>query len=401
MDESLWVATVEKNKLLGLEIDPINEEVRWGSIYWAKVTRIDKSLDAAYLNLDEENTGILYNADIRITDKKGNIQKGGDKAIGKLIHPGDMIAVQAKSGYLHRLDSTDLTIEDKSTRVSMDITLPGRYLIYSPMMSENRISKRIHNKKQRKQLTKMLNNVDNIKGCILRSAAANTQTDILIREGNILKKIWEQLQEFLNGKNVALIMLGPDALQRTLSDQAGKTISTIDIITMDQYQHVEEWCEIYAPDLVTKISPIEIPDHDMDLGLFDFRDLLDQIDALFQPYILMKNGGNMIVQETAALTAIDINSSGDTRSSLNINLEATEEIGKQLRLRNLGGIIIVDFLKMKHKKEKESLMKALNELGTEDPCTIQIHGMTALGLVEITRKRRTPPLQELLDTTLN
>jgi len=401
MEGSLWVCTVKKNKLTGLEIDPAEEEVRWGSIYWARVTHIDKSLDAAYVELDEDNTGLLHNKDVRFFDKDGNLKKGGDVAIGKLIKPGQMIAVQAKSGYLPRIDSTDITIEDKSAKVSMDITLPGRHLIYSPMMQENRISKRIYEKKQRKQLTKMLNNVEGLKGCILRASAANTQTDVLIREGNILKHIWEELQEYLKGEEACLIMEGPDALQRTLSDNASRLIDGIDIVTMEQYQHVEEWCEIYAPDLVTKIKPVELPNQEAELGLFDFHDVLDSIEDLFQPYILMPAGGNIIIQETAALCAVDINRGSDTRGKLAINLEALTEIGRQIRLRNLGGIIIVDFLKMSQKKEREALMKALNSIVEEDPCTVQIHGMTNLGLVEITRKRRTPPLQDRLDLALD
>lgn len=399
MEESLWVATVENNALTGLEIDPDNEEVRWGSIYWGKVTHIDKALDAAFVDLDGDNTGILHNADVRITDKDGNIQKGGDVSIGKLIKPGDMITVQAKSGYLPRMDSTDITIEDKSARISMDITLPGRHLIFSPMMQENRISKRIYDKKQRKQLTKMLNNVGDVNGCILRASAANVQTDILIREGKILKEIWEQLQQFLQGNECSTIMLGPDALQRTLSDQADKTIHNIDIVTMEQYQEVEEWCEIYAPDLVTKIKPVELPDQELDLGLFDFHDILDQIEDLFQPYVLLKGGGNIIIQETAALCAIDINRGGDTRSALTVNLDALEEIGRQIKLRNLGGIIIIDLLKTTGKKDREKLLTALDTLVIADPCTVQIHGITNLGLVEITRNRRTPPLQDRLELT--
>ena len=401
LEESLWVATVEKNRLIGLEIDPMYEEVRWGSIYWAKVISIDKAMDAAFVDLDGENTGLLNNADIYLTDKNGQIQRGGDKAIGKLIQPGDMLAVQAKSGYLPRLDSTDLTKEDKSARVSMNITLPGRHLIYSPMMEKNRISKRILDKKQRKQLTKMLNSIDTIKGCILRSSAANVQTDMLIRESKILKTIWEQLQEFLTGSETATIMLGPDALQRTLSDQAHKTIDAIDIVTMEQYQEVEEWCEIYAPDLVTKVRPVELPDQELELGLFDYRDVLDQIEDLFQPYALMKGGGNIIIQETAALCAIDINRGGDKRSRLAINLDAVTEIGRQLRLRNLGGIIVIDFLKMSSKKEKEKLLQALDQIAAEDPCTVQIHGLTALGLAELTRNRRTPPLQDRMELSLD
>ena len=401
MEDSLWVSTVKDNKLSGLEIDPVGEDVRFGSIYLAKVMKIDKAMDAAFVRLDGDNTGLLHNKDVRVLDKKGNLQKGGDVAIGKLIKPGDMVTVQAKSGYLPKLNGDDITMEDKSATVSMNITLPGRYLIFSPMMSDNRISKRIHDKKQRKQLTKMLNNVDSIKGCILRASAAHIQTDILIREGGILKHIWEQLQEFLSSSEPALIMEGPDAIQRTLSDQAGNLISNINVVTMDRYQEVEEWCEIYAPDLVTKIKPIELPNPDDDLGLFDFHDIIDQIEDLFQPYVILKAGGNIIIQETAALCAIDINRGGDTRGNLTINLDAIKEIARQIRLRNLGGIIIVDFLKMQSKKDKEALIKALNEIVVNDPCTVQIHGLTALGLVEITRKRRTPALQERLDLALD
>lgn len=402
MEGSLWVATLDKsNKLSGLEIDPAGEEVRFGSIYLAKVMKIDKAMDAAFVRLDDDNTGIINNKDVRIFDKEGNVIKGGDKAIGKLIKPGDLITVQAKSGYLPKLDGDDLTMEDKSVTVSMNITLPGRYLIFSPMMSDNRISKRIYDKKQRKQLTKMLNNVEGIKGCILRAAAANVQTDVLIREGGILKHIWEELQKHLNGGEPCLIMEGPDATQRTFSDHANALISSIDLVTMDRYQDVEEWCEIYAPDLVTKVRPIELPNQEMDLGLFDFNDILDSIEDLFQPYVLLKNGGNIIIQETAALCAIDVNRSGDKRGNLAVNLEALEMIGRHIRLRNLGGIIIVDFLKMNNKKEKEALLDALNDIVINDPCTVQIHGLTGLGLIEMTRKRRTPPLQARLDLALD
>lgn len=401
MDGSLWVASVEDHKLSGLEVDPASEEVRWGAIYWAKVTHIDKSMDAVFVDLDGDNSGLLMNADVRILQDDGTYKKGGDVAIGKVLKAGQMIAVQAKSGYLPRLDSTDLTYEDKAVSVSMDITIPGRHLILAPMMAENRVSSRITDKKQRKQLLKMLRSVENIQGCILRASAADVQTDILIREGKILKDMWEQIQAFFMGDDIGLVMDGPDAVQRSLGDHAHRTINNIEITTMDKYQEVEEWCEVFAPDLVTKIVPVELPDHSVELGLFDYRDVLDQVEYLFQPYVILKNTGNIIIQETAALTAIDVNRGGDKRDRYSVNLEAAHEIGKQLRLRNLGGIIVIDFLKMTNKKDRENLLSALRDIAAYDPCTVQIHGITALGLVEITRKRRTPALQERFDSVLD
>jgi Rne/Rng family ribonuclease len=109
---------------------------------------------------------------------------------------------------------------------------------------------------------------------------------------------------------------------------------------------------------------------------------------------MLPSGGNIIIQGTAALTAIDVNKGGDKKGKLSTNIEAAQEVARQLRLRNCGGIIIVDFLKMKSKKEQGKLIAALEEAINDDPCTVQIHGMTNLGLIEITRKRRTPPLEE-------
>ena len=402
IDQSVWVASLSKGKLVGLEVDPFAEEVRWGSIYWAKVARIDKSMDAAFVNLDGDNIGLLHNADVRVRQSDGTYKRGGDVEIGKLIQPGEMVAVQAKSGYLPKPDPEDQKYqEDKNPRVSMNITLPGRYIIHSPMEEENRISARIRDKKMRAQLMEMLDAVHDQKGCILRAAASHTQTDVLVRESKILHEIWSQLQEFFKGDKPSLIMLGPDAVQRTLSDNAFNLIDRIEVTTMDHYQDTEEWCELYAPDLVTKIVPVELPDQQAELGLFDYRDIVGQIEDLFQPYVILSNGAVIIIQEAAALTAIDVNRAGDDRSALEINLEAAEEIARQMRARNLGGAFMIDFLKMKKADQKKLQDTFENHFLDDDPCTVQISGMTKLGFMELARHRRTPPLQDRFDSAIS
>jgi ribonuclease G len=404
LENSLWVAATEGKRLEGLEVDPMAEEVRWGSIYWAKVARIDKSMDAAFVNMDGDNIGILHNADVRIKEKTGKYRKGGKEAIGKYIEPGQMIAVQAKSGYLPKpSDSAEAGKEDKNPVLSMDIVLPGRYLIYTPMTTESRVSQRIKDKTLRKQLMNMLEAMEDEDavrdGFILRAAAANTQTDILIHEAIIQKTMWEQVQEFFKGDDPSLIMLGPDAVQRMLSDQADKLIDTIEVTAMDHYQDAEGWCELYAPDLVTKIKPVEVPET-LELGLLEQRDIVGQIEDMFQPYAILESGGSIIIQETAALTAIDVNRGSDDRSVLAVNIEAAKEISRHLRVRNLGGIVVIDFLKMKTKPDKDKLTKELERCFGEDPCTVQLHGITNLGLYEITRQRRTPPLQERFESVI-
>lgn len=394
LEGSLWVVALEEGKIQGLEVDPSLEEVRWGSIYWAKVTKIDSALDAAFLDLDGFNTGIIYNKDIRKRTKDNKIVKGGAKAIGKILNPGDMIAVQAKSAYLKKESDDYARIETKTPQMSMDITIQGRYVIYCVMMNKNRISMRIREKALRKQLLSMLDEMENIDGCILRASAVYTQTDILKREGDILKEAWSKMQQYLEGNEAQLIMLGSDAVQRTLSDHSDKIINRIEVVTMNHYKHAEGWCFIFAPDLVTKIIPIEIDNATEDLALFHYRDIIGQIEELFQSYILLSGGGNIIIQETAALTVIDVNKSAHKGSHLSINIEAAIEIARQIRLRNIGGIIVIDFLRLQNKKEAEKLKIALEKEIMLDPCTVQIHGHTSTGLMELTRKRKTLPLQD-------
>lgn len=396
-DSSIWVAALDKGRLDGLEIDPATEEVRWGSIYRAKVKTIDPALDAVFVDLDGENTGILYNNETRAKDENGAYKKGGETAIGKMFQPGDMITVQAKSAYLPKSTDSFLSRESKIPQVSMDITLPGRYLIYCPLVEANRVSVRIRNKPLRKQLLKMMDQMEGVHGCIVRAAASGTQTDVLVREGKILMNIWQEMQPHLEIETPQLIMQGPDAVQRSLSDQATKQIEHIEVVTMDHFHQAEEWCAIFAPDLVTKIVPVELDNASEDLALFDYRDIIGQIEDIFQPYAMLPGGGNIIIQETAALTAIDINKGADKRSNLAVNIEAAKEVARQMRIRNMGGIVVVDFLRSSNRKDEGKLIAALEEAVLQDPCTVQLHGRTSLGLYEITRKRRTPPLNERFD----
>lgn len=399
---SLWAAAVNKGRLEGLELDPAGEEVRWGSIYRAKVTRIDASRGLAFLDLDTENTGVLHAADVRIVNRNGVSRNTEGQPIGKLLEPGQIVTVQAKAGYLPRTDREDGNQEPghKNPRVSMDIALPGRYIIHAPFERANRISRRVREKAARERMEKMLEMLDDFQGCILRAAAIHTQTDVLIREARILKAVWGQIQPHLEGDAPQLVMLGPDAGQRMLADSSGGNIDEIAVSSMDAYHAVEEWCDLYAPDLVTRIAPVQIENVHGDLVLFSARDLIGQIETLIRPYVLLPGGGSLVIEPTAALVAIDVNSGADRRSNLEINVEAAREIARQLRLRNLGGIVAVDFLKLKTAKDRVALEKALSAVFDDDPCTVQLHGLTGLGLMELTRARRTPPLQERLETAL-
>lgn len=403
-DGSLWSASINKGRLEGLELDPADEKVRWGSIYRAKVSRIDASRGVAFLDLDTENTGILHAADIRLINRNGISKNTEGQPIGQILKPGQVITVQAKAGSLSKApkgsDDNALTQEQKTPRMSMDIAIPGRYIIHAPFERINRISRRVREKSARAQMEKMLEMLEDFQGCILRAAAIHTQTDVLIREARILKAVWGQIQPHLEGESPQLVMRGPDAAQRLLADSAGSVIEEIAVTSMESYRAVEEWCDLYAPDLITRIAPVQMHNVHGDLPLLSARDLIGQIENLIRAHIPLPGGGNLVLEPTTALVAIDVNSGADQRSNLEINIEAAQQIARQIRLRNLGGIIVIDFLKLKTAKDRAALEKALGAACDEDPCTVQIHGLTGLGLMELTRMRRTPPLQERLEAAL-
>ncbi|MCB9964699.1 MAG: ribonuclease E/G [Rhodospirillales bacterium] len=388
---ALWAAAVDSSRrLFALECDTPREEIRWGSIFLGKVETIDRKLDACWVSLGDGRMGLMPRKEW--TDPNIDPQSG------------DLMIVQAKTGVTQSTipaEELDLMrkvkIEPKVTRLSTDITLAGRYLIFAVKEADNRLSRRVRDRATRRKMMNMIEMLaDDLQGCILRAAAESVQTDILKREGLYLQSRWTALQK--KAKTLTRpqeLERGPNAIERMLSDMAGRRVDSIEVALLEHLSKAESWCEIFAPDLMTKIVPIELANATDDFALFEHYDLQDQIEDLLQPYVLLPDGGNLILQETAALLAIDINRGGDQRNSnMDLNIEAAHEIGRQLRLRNLGGIILIDFLKGKTKADEGRLIAAMEDAVATDACTVQIHGMTALGLMELTRQRRLPTLRD-------
>lgn len=393
-----WAAALKDGRIEGIEIDPPEEQIRWGDVYFGRVRRIDKASDAAIIEIDKDIFGYLNAADVYLRDEKREIYKISGP-IGKSLETGAKVIVQAKQAAMDvGPEGLEAGLENKYARLSMDIAIQGRYMIFTPFEAQNRISQRIRQKKLREQLVEMLDDMTGCQGCILRASALNTQTDILKAESDQLNNKWDRIEDQASGsEKPRLLASGPNAVERLLCDMAQETIDRVSVVTMDHLKDVQDWCEIHAPDLVTKIQPVEIPMAQTDLGLFEYLEIIGQIEALFHPYCILEDGGSIIIQETVALTAIDVNRGSDKQGNLAINVKAAREIARQIRLRNIGGIITCDFLKMNSDKDRRALKKTLQDLFEKDPCTVQFHGYTPLGLVELTRQRRAPSLQNRID----
>ncbi|MBU6235775.1 MAG: ribonuclease E/G [Alphaproteobacteria bacterium] len=389
---SLWVAAIEKNnRIAALEIDPFTELVRWGSIYWAKVERIDSNINAAFVDMGYDIKGMLPASEIPSLPK-------GSK-IGKKLRTGQYVMVQVKTARQPLEDDEDASARPESakvSKVSMDIALQGRYLIYTPLSPGNRISRRIKDAAVRKQLSAMVKDIKEVNGCILRASAASIQTDMLVREAKIQKAIWDSLQEFTAEPEPALLMLGPDALQRVLADFSTSRISTVQIADDERRAEADNWCDLYAPELMAKLQDRKVTGTRNGMGLFEARDLLGQIEGFVRPYVILPSGGTIVIQETSIGTMIDVNTAAAS-STATVNHEAASEIARQIRLRNLGGAILVDFAGLNDKAEQKRLSAALIKAFDLDPCTVELHGVTKLGLFEISRHRRTPSLMERVE----
>lgn len=387
---SLWVAAIVRNKVTALEIDPYLELVRWGSIYWARVLRIDTTINAAFVDLGHDMTGMLPASEIP------GLQKGAK--IGKKLKAGQFVMVQVKTarqpeeddnGHDPRPDAV------KASKVSMDIALQGRYLIYTPKSPGNRISRRVREPDVRKQLVAMSKAIKAINGCILRASAAHTQTEILEREAKIQRAIWESLQTFTTETEPSLLMLGPDALQRVLGDFATSRMGTIQISTDERSEEAYNWCDLYAPELMQKIESRAVTGTRTGMGLMEARDLLGQIEDFVRPVVALPGGASFVIEDSALGTMIDVNSGG--ASLAQTNHDAADEIARQIRLRNIGGIILIDFAGKPDGNENKRLTKQLQKAFDLDPCTVELHGVTRTGLFEITRHRRTPTLADRIE----
>ena len=385
---SLWVAAIDKNRIASLEIDPYAEIIRWGSVYWAKVDRIDKTMNAAFVDLGYDMVGMLPASEVPGLKK--------DTPIGKKLRVGQFVMVQVKTARQpeDNEDGMDMRPDNaKASKVSMDIALQGRFLIYTPLSPGNRISRRIRDPETRKQLIAMSKAIKVVNGCILRASAAHTQTEQLIREAKIQRAVWDSLQLFTGDDEPALLMLGPDALQRALADFATSRIGQIEIASEERLEEANNWCDLYAPELMQKLEGRTITGTRNGMGLMEAYDLLGQIEGLVKPYAIFGDTNTIVIEDSALGTLIDVNvTTGENLAAA--NHEAAEEIARQIRLRNLGGVILIDFAGPKDGPTARRLSAQLQKALDFDPCTVELHGITKTGLFELTRHRRTPSLMD-------
>ena len=295
-------------------------------------------------------------------------------------------------------------IGKKGARITSHIALPGRFLVYMPTVNHVGVSRKIASDEERQRLKRIVTSEreNGLGGFIVRTAAANIKEEDLRADIRFLKHLWAEIKSRSeNSKSPALIYHDLNLVERVLRDQVNADFSQIWVDTEDEYERVVRFASRFQPSLVRRIKL-----YTKDTPLFEQFGIQDEINRSLKSKVWLKSGGHIVINQTEALVAIDINTGkyvGKTQrledTIAKTNVDAVKEIVRQIRLRDLGGIIVIDFIDMDERKNRQKVMQALEEALRNDRAPSKVLQFNDFGLVAITRKRVKQSLERTLGET--
>lgn len=373
------IALLDNGKLLEYYIDEGKSERKEGNIYIGVIKNIIKGMQAAFIDIGTEKNSFIHLKDIlKKVDKKGN--KIEEKIeISDVIKEGQKILVQVKK---------DSNLQ-KGARVSTHINLPSKYIALMPNTDIVTVSQKIENVEEQERLIKLVKeNLSKGNGAIIRTSAIGKENEIIEDIKNVEKR-WENIEKKFKNDNEnkpKLIEESQGIVERMIIDLPENSIQKITVNSKEDYEKLQNFKKENNYLKKTELNLSENTD------ILDKYDIKKEVVKLENRKIWLKCGGFITIDKTEALTAIDVNTGKYTGSKnveqtiYKVNEEATIEIAKQLRLRDIGGIIIIDYIDMKNEKNKEKIESLLKEKLKKDRTKTQVEGFTKLDLMEMTRK---------------
>ncbi|EFG48022.1 S1 RNA binding domain protein [Brevibacterium mcbrellneri ATCC 49030] len=359
-----------------------------GNVYLGKVQNVLPSMEAAFVDIGKGRNAVLYAGEVN-WDVLG--MDGKPHRIEVALNPGDSVLVQV----------TKDPIGHKGARLTSQISLPGRFLVYVPNNAMTGISRKLPDK-ERQRLRKLLGDaVPEGNGVIVRTAAEGASEEELTRDIDRLAKRWQTIEKRSTSTKVLapqLLYSEPDMIVRIIRDVFNEDFTKLVIDGDGVYDTIHEYVELVAPDLVDRVERYTGDD-----DVFDHFRVSEQIEKALSRKVNLPSGGSLVIDRTEAMTVIDVNTGKFTGSGGNLeetvtknNLEAAEEVIRQLRLRDIGGIIVVDFIDMVLESNRDLVVRRLVECLGRDRTKHQVAEVTSLGLVQMTRKRIGTGLAESL-----
>ena len=384
-------ALVENGVLQELFIERAGGRGLVGNIYKGRVMRVLPGLQASFVNVGLERSAFMHAADIVRGLEEQPAGQDRRLDIGELVREGDEMLVQVLKDPLG----------GKGARLTTFITLPSRLLVLAPGGSGVAVSARIDDDRERERLRNLVESLmedDDRGGFIVRTAAHGASLENLRADMLFLSRLWETVQETAADARVEeLVYRDLPLATRILRDRRDNSLERVRVDSVSTFERMKRFADRFIPDVS---DAIEL--HDDNRPLFDLHGIEDEIARALDRRVPLKSGGYLIIDQTEALTTIDVNSGRyvgrrdleDT--SLHTNLEAAAAIARQLRLRNLGGIIIVDFIDMADEEHRRQLVDALSGHLSADRGNTQVMNVSPLGLVEMSRKRTHDSLERIL-----
>jgi ribonuclease G len=384
------VALILQGAVQELHIERTLSRGMAGNIYLGKVVRVLPGMQSAFIDIGLERAAFLHVADIR--EARGDNESNAPlKPIEKLLYDGQAIMVQVIKD----------PIGTKGARLSTQISIAGRMLVYLPQDGHIGISQRIENEAEREALRSKVQRLlppEEKGGFIIRTMAEEASDADLQMDVDYLRKTWAAITLQAKSRPApSLLHQDLNLAQRVLRDFVNDDTSTIQIDSRENFQMLQQFGTTYTPSVLAKLVH-----YTGERPLFDLYGVEEEIQRALGRRVDLKSGGYLIVDQTEAMTTIDVNT-GSYVSGRNFddtifktNLEAAHAIARQLRLRNLGGIIILDFIDMENVEHRNAVLAELHKALARDRTKVSVSGFSALGLVEMTRKRTRESLAHIL-----
>lgn len=391
------VAIIENGVLQEIHIERQNNRGIVGNIYKGKVIRVLPGMQAAFVNIGLEKAGFLHVSDVMplSSELDEDVDFNSPQAdVRKWLRDGQEILVQVMKDPL----------STKGARLTAHLSVASRYLVYMPGLEHIGISLRIDSDLERERLQDMMKQAldsDKPKGFIIRTVGEGITTDKALFEIHFLQRLWLEIKEISSGASVPSIVHEDLHLSsRTLRDYVNDNVDKVRIDSLDKYNELCNFADKFIPGVKDKLEYYACED-----PIFEMYGIEQELEKAIDRRVKLKSGGYLIIDQTEAMITIDVNT-GAYVGKINLeetifktNLEAAKSIGRQLRLRNLGGIIIIDFIDMNDLDHSKMVMSALENILSRDYARTNIGELSPLGLVEMTRKRTQESLMKFMCET--
>lgn len=375
--DRIQIGVLEDKVLVEHYVARSSESSMIGNVYLGRVQNVLPSMEAAFVDIGRGRNAVLYSGEVDWSEFEG---AGSARKIENALKPGDQVLVQV----------TKDPVGHKGARLTSQISLPGRFLVYVPGGAMNGISRKLPDT-ERARLKKILKEVlPTGAGVIVRTAAEGATEDQLTHDVQRLTKQWESIQKRVaQGGGPVLLHSEPDMLIKIVRDVFNEDFHKLVIAGEDTFQTIEGYLAQVAPELLERVSRF-----DGARDIFDEYRVNEQIIKALDRKVWLPSGGSLVIDRTEAMTVVDVNTGKFVGSGGNLeetvtknNLEAAEEIVRQLRLRDIGGIIVVDFIDMVLESNRDLVLRRLVECLSRDRTKHQVAEVTSLGLVQMTRKK--------------